>query len=128
MGRLDIPRTLLVRTMRHNLCSGVRWGVKGRRRQPIQEALIQVGRWNLLALGRLSSSVPKSHPGDPAPSLPPPWGHRKNTSHQQGLDQAIVKLSDMTIQVPRLCESALTPAASMGLLPSVDHGMPAQVV
>lgn len=36
----------------HNLCAGVRWRVKGKRRQPIQAAaaFIQIGRWNLLAL------------------------------------------------------------------------------
>lgn len=51
--------------------------------------------------------------------------NKKNTLHQQGLDEAVVELADMPIQVPRLCESALTPAAGVGLLPCVNHRMPA---
>lgn len=137
----QVGHPLLEKTLRktvpnwagYNLCSGVRWRVKSRGRQPIKKAaaFIPVPKWSLLVL-RSGFHPPGLLPLSQSPtqetralSLPPPWGIQKNTSHQQGLDEAIVELADVAIQVPRLCESALTPAAGMGLLPCVDHSMPA---
>lgn len=97
-------------------------------------AFIQVGRWNLLALGQgfhppglllLSQSPIQETLPRPSLHLGDTEKQNENTSHQQGLDEAIVELADMAVQVPRLCESAFTPAAGMGLLPRVHHGMPA---
>lgn len=109
-----------------------RGGLKGKRRQPIQEAasFIQVGWCNLLALGE-GCHLPARLPASQSPTqetLPfssSTLGTQKNTSHKQGLDQAIVELADVAVQVTGLCESALTPAAGVGLLPRVDHGVPA---
>lgn len=78
-----------------------------------------------LGVAWASSSAPEFHQGRPCPFSSSISGMQKNTSHKQGLDEAIVELADMAIQVTRLCESALTPAAGMGLLPCVDHSMPA---
>lgn len=80
--------------------------------------------WGLLS--RLTP--PQSHLGGPCPFSPTDPGPQGDASHQQGLDEAAVELADVAVQVPRLRETALTPAAGMWLLPGVDHGVPAQVV
>ena len=62
------------------------------------------------------------HTTSTPPSAPP------RPSHQQGLNQATVELADVAVEVPRLREAALTPAASVRLLACVHHGVAAQVV
>lgn len=49
---------------------------------------------------------------------------KTHLSNSQSLNKATMKLPDVAVQVPGLCEAPFTPLTGMGLFTCVDHRMP----